>query len=221
MEEHHLTVTRAARYFTRGSPGDHVREVWFVCHGYSQLAASFLALFSTVDAEHRLIVAPEALSRFYTSHEPRAVGASWMTREDRLTEIADYITFLDAVYSQVVGPLDRSEIGVHVLGFSQGVATAARWVAQGNVQADRLILWGGPVPPDLDLKGDGRRLAALELVLVLGKDDEFATQEQLAEEEARLKAHGIPYRLIRFDGGHRLDREVLSALAADADERQV
>ncbi len=48
-----------------------------------------------------------------------------MTKEDRENEIADYVDFLDAVFGEVVTPGAR----VTVLGFSQGVATAARWLA--------------------------------------------------------------------------------------------
>src|ERR1051325_10016453 len=51
----------------------------------------------------RRLVAPEGLSRFYLSERAteRRVGASWMTREDRLAEIADYLGYLDAVYDDV------------------------------------------------------------------------------------------------------------------------
>src|SRR5438094_10559164 len=74
-----------------------------------------------------------------------------MTREDRLVEIADYVQYLDAVYQEVFGLLDRSQVTVHALGFSQGVATASRWTAMGKARVDRLMLWGGEFPPDLAL----------------------------------------------------------------------
>src|SRR5206468_3354730 len=78
-------------------------------------------------------------------------GASWMTREDRLHEIDDYVRYLDAVHAQVASGKAR----VTALGFSQGTATACRWAAFGSARIDRLIVWGGEVPPDLDL-GDTR-----------------------------------------------------------------
>ena len=65
------------------------RELWYVLHGYGQLAAPFLEEFRAIDDGTRLIVAPEALSRFYEGdaqarlHKDASVGASWMTREDR------------------------------------------------------------------------------------------------------------------------------------------
>src|SRR5439155_683249 len=126
MHEHHLSVSRTARYFTLGERSAAEAEVGFACHGYGQLAARFLEKLRVLDDGTRYLVAPEGLSRFYLSESPteRRVGASWMTREDRLAEIADYVQYLDAVYQEVFGLLDRSQVTVHALGFSQGVATA-------------------------------------------------------------------------------------------------
>ncbi len=151
MQEHHLAVSRMARYFTLG--GGEPREVWFACHGYGQLASRFLEKLRVLDDGHRLLVAPEGLSRFYLSESPteRRVGASWMTREDRLAEIEDYLQYLDAVYADIFGLLDRTRVTVHALGFSQGASTVSRWAAMGKARVDRLILWGGELPPDLDL----------------------------------------------------------------------
>src|SRR5947199_8438332 len=104
MHEHHLSVSRTARYFTLGAASAAVAEVWFACHGYGQLAARFLEKLRVRDDGTRYVVAPEGLSRFYFSETPteRRVGASWMTREDRLVEIADYVQYLGAVYQAVV-----------------------------------------------------------------------------------------------------------------------
>src|SRR5258706_7542269 len=91
MQEHHVSTPRSARYFTLGSP-EHAAEVWFVCHGYGQLASRFLERFRPIEAERRCIVAPEGLSRFYLTESPaeRRVGASLVTREERPHEIDDY-----------------------------------------------------------------------------------------------------------------------------------
>lgn len=212
MIEHRLTVSRSARYFTAGTPG---REVWFALHGYGQLAARFLRDLEPLAGDGRLLVAPEALSRFYVDHAERVVGASWMTREDRLAEIADYVSYLDAVYREVSGSGAAPGASVQVLGFSQGCATAARWIAQGRVRATRLILWGGEIPPDLGLEQDAvrDRLAAAGLTLVVGSADAYITAKVLARDTARLDAAGVPYRVVRYEGGHEIRAEVLRALA--------
>ncbi|GIV57947.1 MAG: esterase [Rhodothermaceae bacterium] len=214
LETRFLTVPRTARYVLRGNPD--ARTLWFVLHGYGQLAADFLAAFAPVDDGSRLFVAPEGLSRFYVRRDPDRVGASWMTREDRLHEIADYVRYLDAVYDEVMAERDRTACTVHVLGFSQGTATASRWFTLGQARIDRLILWAGALAHDLDPEDLKARLAPDTLTFVLGTQDEYIGAERLAEEEARLRAHAVPYRLLLFDGPHRLDTDTLKRVAEDA-----
>ncbi len=212
MTERHVSVPRSARFFTLGDEHAAAADVWFVVHGYGQLAGRFLRHFTTLDDGTRRIVAPEGLSRFYleTGRNDK-IGASWMTREDRLTEIADYVRYLDAVYAQVGAGVARR---VTVLGFSQGTATAARWLTQGAAQAHRLILWGGEVPPDLDLIAARERWSGTELTLVAGRADQFITPKVLARDEARLREHGIAYRVERFEGGHEIVPEVLARVVS-------
>ncbi len=213
MQEHHFAARRTARYCTLG-PASAAQEVWFVMHGYGQLAGTFIRHFEPIDDGHRLIVAPEALSRFYLPGH-RRVGASWMTKEDRLTEIDDYLAYLDALYDRLFESIDRSRVTVHVLGFSQGAATASRWSTLGHVDADRLILWAGDLAHDLDLAAHAETLQGLNLTLVVGTDDEFVTPERLAGLEALLIQHSIPYRLRPFKGPHRMDAETLTLLTEE------
>jgi predicted esterase len=205
MQEHHFSTSRSARYFTLGSP-QHAADVWLVCHGYGQLASRFLERFRPIEAERRYVVAPEGLSRFYLTEHPteRRVGASWMTREDRLHEIEDYVRYLDAVYSEIAPGKAR----VTALGFSQGTATVCRWAGMGSSRIDRLIVWGGEVPPDLDLK----RLRVSSLTLVYGTRDEFFTPKIIAATEERLRANQIGYELMPFEGGHEIDEATLRRL---------
>src|SRR5688500_12897738 len=101
MNEHRIVVGRTARYLTLGTHGDSTREIWIALHGYAQSAEHFLRSFRSLDDGTRLIVAPEALSRFYIDGTSGHVGASWMTRVDREHEIADYVTYLETVVDDV------------------------------------------------------------------------------------------------------------------------
>lgn len=210
MQEHRLSATRSARYFTIGRPD---REVWFVLHGYAQLAARFLGHFGPIDDGGRLIVAPEGLSRFYLTEDPseRRVGAAWMTKEDRLAEIEDYVRYLDAVYKDAMQSIARSDLKVTVLGFSQGATTAWRWTAMGASRVDHLIVWGGEVPSDVGLP------RAARLTLVYGSRDEYFTAKVVSATEARLGAQGVSYELVPFDGGHVIDAAVLKKVALTAE----
>lgn len=218
--EHHIAVQRTARYYTLGEAGPALREVWFVLHGYGQLAAHFLRQCGSLEDPARLVIAPEALNRFYTivpkdrNAADRPVGATWMTREDREREIADYVAYLDDVYAHVIVPLDRAALRVCVLGFSQGTATAARWLARGSrVEADELVLWGGALPPELDAASMRAQLRA-PVTLVVGTRDGFLAGDAVEAEEARLASAGVVHRVRRFDGRHTIDAKVLAEIAA-------
>ncbi len=227
MKERHIRVARAARYYTLGSAGRHLREVWLVCHGYRQLARRFLPRFAGLDDGTRLIVAPEGLSRFYlhdsASHhgEEVPVGATWMTREDRENEITDYVAFLDGVLDEVMDEVSEASSGeiarLTVLGFSQGAHTVCRWVAAGEAAVTRLILWGAYLPDDFDLDRGPDRLGSTELILVRGLLDHFISEEAHASQEARLKELRIPFRTITHAGGHELDPALLREIAGVAD----
>jgi predicted esterase len=218
--EHHLAVQRTARYFTLGEAGRETTDVWIVCHGYGQLASAFLATFEPIAAPGRLIVAPEGLSRFYveppsTAANPnRAVGATWMTREDREHEIGDHVRYLDTLVDHLRSTLPPSGVRLRVLGFSQGVATVARWVTLGRTRVDELIVWAGLFPEDVDLVELREHLGGAPVVFVAGNRDKLASWAGADKHHERLVAAGIRSRLITFDGGHRVDDATLEALAA-------
>jgi predicted esterase len=217
MNQRHLTITRTARLQLLGTPGQGVRELWLGCHGYGQLAADFLRQLEPVAAPDRLIVAPEALSRFYIDalregSDARRVGATWMTREDRESEIADYVAYLDAVLQSIRSELPPIGVRTHALGFSQGVATVVRWLALGAARVDALTLWAGGLPHDLDLGVHAPRFERTAVTLVAGTRDRLVSEEAVAAASERLHAAGIAHEVLRFDGGHRLDDAVLRRL---------
>ena len=214
-QERHIEVPKTARYWVLGEDIVSPDELWFVLHGYRQLAARFLRRFEGLAAGTRRIVAPEALSRFYVSREPgrhgpvSVVGGTWMTREDRENEIRDYVRYLDML---------RDEVGADgtpttVLAFSQGVATACRWVTYGRIRPRRLVLWGDYLPPDLDMGAARVALADTELLIVRGTEDPALDEKLRAREQASLEAAGIAHRFVSYEGGHDIYLETLSGLA--------
>jgi len=219
--ERHLEVVRTARYWVLGEEVAAPREVWFVLHGYRQLAGRFIRRFTPLLDGSRWVVAPEALSRFYVEAAPgrhgpgSVVGATWMTREDREREIADYVRYLDALASGVLAGVVGETPRVVVLGFSQGVATACRWTVLGRgAPPRRLVLWGDFLPPDLPPEETRARWADVDVVLARGDADPVFRDPRLAEEEsARMTALGVPVRQLSYPGGHDIHQPTLQALA--------
>ncbi len=159
-----------------------------------------------------MIIAPEALNRFYIKGFSGKVGSTWMTKEDRESEIKDYVNYLDSVYDEVINFSLLSKIKITVLGFSQGTITACRWLSKSKSKADRLILWGGGVPPDVDLEFSRELFNSLQLTIIVGNKDEFISAEQIEKEEQQLKKNNINYSLILFEGKHIIKKETLLEL---------
>ncbi|HRF79906.1 MAG TPA: hypothetical protein PL070_07440 [Flavobacteriales bacterium] len=207
MEERHIQVPRTARYHVLGDAAS-ARAIWIVLHGYGQLARYFLNKFEGLSDE-LLIVAPEGLNRFYIDEGHQRVGATWMTREDREHEIADQVEYLDRLVEEL---RVRNNAPLHVLGFSQGVATATRWSILGRSRIERLVLWAGNLPPEPTAAELRSKWSNIRIDLVLGNTDPYAGEKELQIQQARLDAAAIQYHYHRFTGGHVLEPVLLGRL---------
>ena len=217
--ERHLRVQRTARLVFVGEPGPGTRELWVACHGYGQLAAQFAVALQPLRSDERVVVAPEALSRFYLDdpakrHGPDSpIGASWMTREDREREISDYVDYLDAVVDAVLAEAPKG-VRITGLGFSQGAATVCRWATLGKTKLHRVIVWGGTLPHDLPTGNGAALFRGAEIVLVGGRKDRLAPPEALERDKTALAERGMAARVLWHDGGHSLSSSLLRELAA-------
>lgn len=198
-----------ARHFVLGDVTS-AREVWFVLHGYGQLAKYFIKKFSALQELGICVIAPEGLSRFYLHGNHGRVGAIWMTSENRLMDIQNYVAYLNAVCHHQIK--DRP-VKTTILGFSQGAATAMRWAMDGNVFFDRLVLWAGLFPPDIDFAKGAALLHGKDVVEVLGTQDEFITQERVAEMHRLNTLLNISPTIIQFEGKHEIDQQALAQIA--------
>lgn len=212
MQMKHIKVTKTARYFILGDTAGQIKQIWFVCHGYGQLGNRFLQKFTGLDNGQALIVAPEGLHRFYLQGFSGEVGASWMTSEDRLSDINDYVEYLDVVYAETLKELYNIPVKINVLGFSQATATVCRWIGHGRSKADSLILWGGPVPEDIDFNRAREIFNSLDLWLVVGNEDPFYQSRALYGSLTLLHRENIEYNLRQFPGGHEFKDDVLFEL---------
>ena len=209
-----IEVPRTARYYVAGGGDVPPGECWVVLHGYGQLAGRFVRHFAPLAGPARLVVAPEALSRFYLegrTHAAARVGATWMTREDRLHEIADQRRYLDRVCDDALARWPGAAPRLVVVGFSQGAATAVRWAGAAARPIDRIIAWAGTLPQELDAKAAAS--LAGRLTMLAGLHDEVTPPDRIREELARLETLGLTVPVRWYEGGHRIDAAVLREIA--------
>lgn len=209
-------VSKRARYYTLGD-NDSDSTFWFVCHGYGQLAKYFIQHFAPIrefSIENSLpcplIIAPEGLSRFYLGNNYERVGASWMTKEDRLDEIEDQMIFLNLVFEKYFSGQNPNPPKWIALGFSQGTATIWRWISRLNIdqRPHALILWAGMIPLEFE-KISPFVLHGMKLFFVYGDSDEFITPEKVSNLIQTLNQSHLPYEIIQYSGGHTINREAL------------
>ena len=201
---HNLVVQRTARYFSLGGDAPQ-HDTLIVLHGYGMHAGKFIRDFEPLASPSLRIVAPEGLSRFYRRGFDGEVIASWMTREDRISEIADQRYYLDSLYDLVA---QNSEGKVFVLGFSQGTATATRWMAGNSRCFSGLVLWGGDFAPDVDggINGIGR------VICVVGNQDPFIPLPLFEEHCIALENKGYEVDRQIFEGSHEIPGTVLAGI---------
>ncbi|OWY22633.1 phospholipase [Sphingobacteriales bacterium UPWRP_1] len=210
LKEHHLPVTKTARYYTFGQPTHNTRYVWFVLHGYGQAASGFMNNFTQLNPARHFIVAPEGLSRFYWNGFTGPPVASWMTSADRLNEIHDYIQYLNNLYEQVMRSLpDGCRPEINLLGFSQGATTLSRWFANGQILANRLIFWAGGLAHDIDWHKATPLFNQASTYLFYGTDDPLISAENMHLQNQLLHQHQIPFKAVSFKGAHEIQEAVL------------
>ncbi|MDA7501686.1 dienelactone hydrolase family protein [Chitinophagales bacterium] len=215
IKTHHIEVPRSARYHSRGQLTNKTKRIWFALHGYGQLAESIANRIDCLDEETDYLICPEGLSRFYWEGFGGKPVASWMTSSDRLSEIDDYVRYLDLLFFSVneslaAHGLNSSDVEIVVLGFSQGTATAARWLAQGKAKADYMLFWAGPLPDDVDWEKSLALFNNSSVYLFFGDQDQFITEKHRNSHEEKLKALGLQFESISYEGKHAINQAALS-----------
>lgn len=209
MEEHLITTSYTARYYTLGQMNkDPQQEVWMVLHGYGQLAQYFIQKFESLLQDDVWVVAPEGLSLFYLQATEGRVGASWMTREFREHTIENYLAYLQNLYQSLALQNKR----LVLFSFSQGGATLLRWVVKHQPAFCKMIVWAGGFPADVDPVASRKVFSGKNLFYVYGSQDQYITAERVAEQELLFERFGFHPQIVRFEGGHSVDPLVLRQL---------
>ncbi len=215
MTAKHLTVPISLPYFTLNALTENTDYIWMVAHGYGQLAQYFIRKFDQLDPERHFIIAPQGLSKFYLEGELSGrVGASWMTKEDRLTEIDNQHRMIEAIWRKEVP--DRKDRKLIFFGFSQGAATIVRYLASTREVPHALVLWAGSFPHDVTADNLAHLPAEMPVKYFTGKSDPFLNEEVYARQLQLVKdVMGRKPEVVVFDGGHTVIRELLPRVYQD------
>jgi predicted esterase len=207
IESASIRVERTFRYAIRKASGT-THTLVYLLHGYGQLAEYFIRKIQEASPEITTFVAPEGMHRFYLEGSSGRVGASWMTKEARETDIRENTEILDRLHDQLLAEYQPKR--VIVIGFSQGGATAARWIANGNITADVFVSWASVFPPDLSFPTETLAEKAHQRYFVLGTEDPYF--DERAAEEAMTDYAALGFKTVRFEGGHELNALIIEQL---------
>ena len=205
-----VTYKTSNTYETLNSLTNKTKRVWIVFHGIGFLSRFFLKYFNELPADENYIIAPQAPSKYYLNGEYKHVGASWLTKENTKQESINLFNYIDAV-------LANEDISKNceliMFGFSQGVSIAMRYLAYSKLQCNKLVLYAGGIPTELD-KENFQYLSNTEIISILGISDEYLTHNRLIEENTKLKKlFGDSIQHINFEGGHEVKKEIINNLA--------
>lgn len=205
VERNTFKVQQTARWFKIGASPSEADHVVIVLHGYGQHPAFMLDGFMDLINDPGIsICAPEALSRFYVRGTEGRVGASWMTRDDRLSDISDHLAYLNSwLNSLSISPKAQ----LTLIGFSQGVATAGRWLASG-LNIHQALLHSGTVPVEwhsTDTTEAPQFSKSIErFVLFRGDSDSIYSEENHIQAATFLKECGYKVETVEYEGGHKM-----------------
>ncbi|HLV93248.1 MAG TPA: hypothetical protein VKX34_09010 [Aequorivita sp.] len=206
-KEKDVTYTSKNTYSTLNILTKNTKNVWIVFHGLGYLSKYFINYFSELNPEENYIIAPQAPSKYYQDRKFKHVGASWLTRENTVLETQNVLNYVDAVFEKEVSDTPKNLI---VLGYSQGVSIAARWVAQRKIQCDKLILHSGGIPKELKPEDFEFLNPLTEVIYLYGNKDQYITEALKTDEQ--LKGSQLFKDRLKtevFDGIHEVNKKFI------------
>lgn len=209
--ENTVTYSSTNSYTTLNTLSDSTQNVWIVLHGIGYLSRYFIRHFDGIPADKNYIIAPQAPSKYYLNATYTRVGASWLTKEDTPRETQNVLTYLDAVMD---AEKIRENCNLIIIGFSQGVSIASRWVAQRKIKCGQLVLYAGAIPNELRPSDfDFLSENDTKVTVIVGDKDEYVTEDRRKTESEKIRnLFGGKAEEILFDGGHEVKRALINNL---------
>ena len=212
FNKHNISFEFSSSYITCNKLTDNTENIWIVFHGYGQLSKYFIRRFDVLDGDKNYIIAPQGLSKFYVDEDYKNVGASWLTKEDRGSDLLNQQKYLIKLMDELKLKIDFSKIKINLFGFSQGVSALTRLLMNYNMKVNNVIIWAGWVPDEFfNINKDV--LKDTNLFFVVGNKDKYYNNPIIKGYLKKIKNilnKEIDYFV--FNGGHIVDRKVLKKI---------
>jgi predicted esterase len=209
--EKQVSYTTTNTYATLNTLQASTKNVWLVFHGMGYLSKYFIRYFDGLDPNENFIIAPQAPSKYYQGKNFKHVGASWLTRERTKDETKNVLAYIDGVAS---AELNLDNVRFIVMGYSQGVSIATRWLSSRKIQCDTLLLHSGAIPVELTSEDFTYLKPECEVIYLYGTKDQYITEARKTEEELKgNKLFGDRLEIETFDGIHEIHPPSLVKMA--------
>lgn len=208
-EEKEIGYQTKNSYSTLNTLTADTKTVWFVCHGMGYLSRYFLKYFKGLNPEENYIIAPQAPSKYYIQPKMH-VGANWLTRDETKVGMQNILYYFDAIFETEAIPEDKNLI---ILGYSQGVSVAMRYMVFRKLQCSQLILHSGGIPKEIIATDFEYLNSSTSVKLIYGTSDEYLNEERIKSESDRaIELFGSKVQFLPFDGTHVVNVDLINDL---------
>ncbi len=210
-KEKKVIYTSSNTYSTLNTLTKDTKNIWLVFHGLGYLSKYFINYFSHINPEENYIIAPQAPSKYYQGKNFKHVGASWLTKENTIEETKNVLAYIDEVYKTEIKAQSTNLI---ILGYSQGVSIASRWIASRKINCKHLVLHSGGLPTELTSDDFNFLKEDVKVTYLYGNRDKYITEARKTEEQLKgnnLFGKHINYQV--FEGGHEVNLNYIKHLS--------
>ncbi|WP_223034237.1 alpha/beta hydrolase [Hanstruepera marina] len=208
LSEKEISYTSTNTYAVLNELTDKTKNVWLVFHGMGYLSRYFLKYFESLNSEDNYFIAPQAPSKYYIGPKYRHVGASWLTKENTKKETKNVMNYVESLLQHENLPSNKNLI---VLGYSQGVSIAMRYLALNQMNCSQLIIHSGGIP--VELNQDDFKYYNGKVSLIYGTQDEYLNEDRIKHEVEKAKSlFNDKLSVIPFDGKHVVNTDVIKRL---------
>ncbi len=209
--EKKVIYTTSNTYSVLNNLTEKTKNVWIVFHGLGYLSKYFINYFSKINPEENYIIAPQAPSKYYQGRNFKHVGASWLTKENTIDETKNVLAYVDEIFKS---ELDNPPYNLIILGYSQGVSIATRWVSSRKINCNHLILHSGGIPTELKPEDFTFLNKQTQVTYLYGDKDEYINEARKTEETIKgTNLFGKNLDIQVFDGIHEVNTDFIIKLS--------